>query len=65
MRVGYLVSNFSSMEGTLSANGSTELGPFSDSGSGPLTDSNGNALEVSFSGLNLNAGIVFRFSSGH
>jgi len=65
MRAGYLVSNFSSMEGPYSANGYTELGPFSDSGSAPLTDSGGNALEVSFNGLNLSAGIVFRFASGH
>ena len=65
MRAGYLVSTFSSMEGPFSANGYTEVGPFSDSGSGPLTDSAGNAMEVSFNGLNLNAGIVFRFGANH
>ena len=65
MRAGYLLSTFSGMEGPFSASGYTELGPFSDSGSGPLTDTGGNALEVSFNGLSLNAGFVFRFGASH
>ena len=64
LRAGYLISSFSSMEGQYSSNGYTELGAFFDSGTLPLTDGSGNPLEVSFSGLNLNAGFVFRFGSG-
>jgi len=63
LRAGYLLSNFSSMDGPFSANGNTDLGPFSGSGSAPLTDSSGNRLEVSFSGVNLNAGFVFQFGA--
>ena len=64
LRAGYLMSSFSSMDGPFSASGTTDLGPFADSGSASLMDSNGDPLEVSFSGLNLSAGFVFRFSSG-
>ena len=65
LRAGYRMSNFSSMEGPYTNNGYTELGSFSESGSAPLTDSFDNPMDVTFSGLNLNAGLVFRFASGH
>ena len=64
MRAGYLLSSFSSMDGPYAASGTTEVGPFEDSGHAALLDSSGNRLEVSFSGVNLSAGFRFRFSSG-
>ena len=63
IRAGYLMSNFSKMDGTLTAEGSTELGPFFDSFPGQLTDSDGDPMEVNFSGLNLNVGLLLRFGT--
>ena len=65
MRAGYLMSNFSSMDGTATSQGSTELGSFYDSGPAQLTDSSDNPMEVSFSGLNLNVGLLLRFGASH
>jgi hypothetical protein len=64
MRLGYLIGNFPDMEGTFTSSGVTEAGPFFDSGSGPITDSAGDPLEVSFNGVNLGVGLAWRFGSG-
>lgn len=64
MRAGYLLGNFSKMEGTFTSNATTDQGTFSNSGSATLTDSSGNPLELSFSGINLNIGVLWQLPYG-
>ena len=60
IRGGYLFSRCPEMDGTVNANGSTELGLFSSFEHATLTDASGNPLEVSFSGWHVRLGILVR-----
>jgi len=62
-RVGYRFCKLSTPEGDFTYLGQTEAGPFSDSGSGPLTDMNGNTMDVDFSGVLIELGFTVRLGA--
>ncbi|HEY3215864.1 MAG TPA: hypothetical protein VGK93_05180 [Candidatus Eisenbacteria bacterium] len=62
-RAGYRFCDFGHMNGDFTFAGTDDVGPFFETGSGQVTNFDGNPMSIDLSGLQLHVGLILKFPS--